>query len=759
MDNHIQTPRFLRTLFAVICTVAFSQVWKITESLFLRTRAVRGEIGLSRNPTTTISLDQRDNAQLTGSEEKYDSSQLKEMKAHKELYFKLQNLEQFPRVLQRSRDLLISLFSETLEHAHMKPNLGILAIKVYTSEKLASFIHNEHNDVVQGWEQYLARRKSGYLPEMFKNREEAKHWLKQVSPVKYVDGAWLGHVNRVTTPFALGRVSKDAWQVLSEELGDGDLKKNHVHVYRELMKDIEPQLPKGDSIDYIHPRHGLDEPRVWKAAVAQLLISLFPHDFLPEILGFNLHYEMLTLDTLKVANELKQFNLDPYYFFLHISIDNADSGHTAMAMQAIIKYMEHEQKISGSSGVEVAWKRIQAGFVLSAGLPTSPSSLTPSSQEAQLVESFPRNKLEADVVEIFKAKAAVAQKVHSSSQLVIGRRTLVKWLEPGAFASTQWQKDFLDDLSNSRPWIRKGNGGESRLVQELSWGGRMFGSFTQIEVEVVKRWIDSLGEPRLSPSWSHTYWSFIGQAEIKSDEALRNQDVRIDYPVFSPVSINDFSVGPVSSVASHSSAIRVTDTPDMLEFLPLWFSHPCLLQSYVSIPSRTASRMGCSIVRLLRAQFGFDIEGPGVAGMDEVRRTENVDLIKLGLEIMRRAGFPEPGSLKEVLENRNSTFALMMLHLSMRPTRNIGLLLGLAWAFVDLHDAMVSSTLLSATGRKTLGQIARRERDCLNVCLEELRNDHLQYARFLEWYDVGKRKVKSCFGGAALTADCSLISG
>ena len=169
-----------------------------------------------------------------------------------------------------------------------------------------------------------------------------------------MDGAWLGHINKITTPFAIRRATKDAWQVMSEELGDGDRLKNHVHVYRDLMKDIEPGFPEADTADFIHPKQQLNEICVWQAAVAQLLISLFPHEFLLEILGFNLHFEGLTLETMKAAKEVGEFGLNPYYFVLHISIDNADSGHTAVAMLAVAKYIEHVQQTQGRSSAHQA---------------------------------------------------------------------------------------------------------------------------------------------------------------------------------------------------------------------------------------------------------------------------------------------------------------------------------------------------------------------------------------------------------------------
>ncbi|KAI9791594.1 MAG: hypothetical protein M1816_003680 [Peltula sp. TS41687] len=689
------------------------------------------------------SADEDDNAEYRViSEERRDDTSFEEMQLHKELYFKLQNLEQYPEILPQSLNLLVSLFSETLAAAHKEPrsSVSILSVGHYTQEKLERFLQRKNDEIAELWEQYLARRKAGSPREMFGDREESRWWVKQLAPVKYVDGAWLGHINKITTPFALRRVTKAAWQVLSEELGDGDAEKNHVHVYRDLMREIQADIPDADNHEFILPQHKLDQPCVWKSALAQLLISLFPHHFLPEILGFNMHFEMITQETLKAAKELKEVKLNPYYFILHISIDNADSGHTAIAMQTVVDYIQHVQKTGGDSAAQQAWKRVQAGYILSDELGVAPEC---PSVKRPAVDSFPRDQHEAKVIEIFQRKVSAAYKIHCSSTMRIGRRTLVEWLDPAAFASKQWRMGFLDDLSNQKPWVRKGNSANSKLIRELRWGGKMFGSFTQAEVEAVKAWIDSMGA--CDP---HLYWAFVGRAEITQDEVFRDQDISVDYPVFLPTTGNNLSIPPMHFSTlpppSLDSVIRIPSIPKASQFLPLWFTHPCLLEAFVCVPAKTTTKTASAIVRFLRAQSGFDVEGPGVAGMDEVRRTESVGVVELGLEMTRSCGLPEPACLKDVLRGWPSEFALRMLHWSMRPMANAGLLLGLAWAFVGLHDAMASSTLLSASSREVLRQMAARERDSLRICLEELQGDELVCKSFWRGYSLGKKEIEEC---------------
>lgn len=742
MSVNIHIPTVWQALFVAIFVLLPTKVYGATVRCFLRSRLARRDSEPLRPPQVNALRDKKKTSNLPVPGREQENEEFKEILLYKDFYYKLQNLERFPEILPKARDLLISLFSKTLADARNQSEPGILSVEQYTREGLINFLQTDNDKTTREWEEYLARRRAGTPVEMFEDKEEAKWWIKQIAPVKYVDGSWLGHIHKITTPFALRQATKDAWQVMSEELGDGDPQKNHVYVYRELMKDIESGLPEADTVDFIHSRHQLNEKCVWEAAVAQLLVSLFPHEFLPEILGFNLHFEGLTLETMKAATELEELGLNPYYFILHISIDNADSGHTAIAMQAVVKYIEHVRQKQGNHLAQQAWKRVQAGFILSKGLSISPQC---PSRRTPAVDSFPRNIREGELVRILKAKAPVAHKIHCSSRMRIGGRKLADWLDPRAFAEKQWQMDFLDSLSNMKPWVRRGDSSKSKLIQELSWEGKMFGSFTQNEVEVVKRWIDALGN-----SNPQIYWSFVRRTETISDQVIEKQDIRVDYPVLSPISMADLSaqstpLSPNSLLHLHP-AIKFPENPDIPKLLPLWFANPCLLESFVCIPSKTTTVIASSITRLLRAQYGFDAEGPGVAGMDEARRIDSAGLVELGLEMMKRSGLPEPASLKEVLENWPSEFALKMLHLSMRPMASYGLLLGLAWAFVGLHDVVASSALLSAASKAALTLIVRRERDCLEICFKELKDDKIQCADFHRGYALGNAEVESCFG-------------
>ena len=655
---------------------------------------------------------------------------------YKEIYYKLHNLEQDPDILPASWELLVNLLSEAIAENQKSSSSSILAVECFNAANLQSFLQSEDDNVTIGWKEYLARRKSGLPMELFQSKEEAGEWLKQSAPAKFVDGAWLGHVNKVTTSFNLRPTTKIAWQVFSEEYGDGELSRHHVHVYQNLLHSVGCSLPKAHSADFTRPELGLDQLSVWKSAVAQLLISLFPNEMLPEILGFNLHYELLTIDTLKASKELEELKIDPYYFVLHISIDNADSGHTAIAMHSVCRYLEYVEKHEGEAAMAIAWKRVQAGYLLSKSLPTTPES-----------DSTAKNRppVEAKLLRIFKDKARAAQHVHCGNRAKIGGRSLTQWLAPETFESEVEQTEFLASLGGSKPWVFKGDSNRSRLVKALGWNGKMFGAFTQKEVKVVKQWIDTLGAEK-------TYWSFTGQSRVTRENFKSSRDVSSDYPVFatrsstgasktiapSPPSPNLLSIGGRHHTGSF--------TFEPSSFFPLWFSHPCLLECFISIPSKTADTAMCAIVRFLRAQHGFDDEGPGVAGMDEVQQPASKSLVEIGQNMLKNVGEPDLKSLKEVLQRWACDFSVQMLQLAMRPMENAALLLGMASAFVDLHRLVATSSILSVDDQRTLAWIADREERSLKACVEDLDAAEFQKERYLEGQQMARKAINSCVG-------------
>lgn len=667
-----------------------------------------------------------------------DRSTRDELSTLKDIYHKIHNLESNKTILPVARQWLLNMFSEALADASTDPKCQFLALTNYTPEALATLMESIRAETACEWDEYIQKRRLGGSRDLFQDYPSAKRYLEQIAPAKCVDGAWLGHIHRVSTPFIHRNATIDAWQVLSEELGDGDLKKHHVHIYSSLLAEIGSKLPAAHDADFIHERHNLNSVTAWRAAVAQLLISLFPHDFLPEILGFNLHFEGITIGTLKLAHELKEVKIDPSYFVLHVTIDNADSGHTAIAMQSVIKYLRAIQEQDGEVAMQAAWRRIQSGYILSERCDSAcdPQPAAPKQM------SF-RSPIAEQVATIFAAKAVASRGVHCICRIRVGRKSLSEWLDPSAILEKQWRIDFLEDLSNCKCLVRRGDAESSKLVRDLCWGGKMFGSFTHREVELVKEWIQTLDE-RSEPSF---YWDFTGrQKDSLPDFSLGKAalDVRADYPV---LSVGAIEVPPLKREIDWSSprTLRSLTAVDAPKLIPLWFTQQCLLEGFVAVPSKSANLLSCFVVRLLRCQYGFEKELAIVSGMDEARRLDRAGLVDIGLDLCRVCGITEVQSLHDVLNRFPDKLCITMLQLSMESASRKWTLLGMSYGFLTLQDAVARSNLLGASSNCSLQLLIAREREVFSECLERIPQHGQEKTNFSEGFALVQDTFSSYF--------------
>ncbi|KAH7128964.1 hypothetical protein EDB81DRAFT_845946 [Dactylonectria macrodidyma] len=696
-----------------------------------------------------------------------------------------EKLEECPNILPRAQAELFSLLTEalSLERANTLSSgkRSILDVEVYDQAALGSFLAAKQGEVLEQREAYTKRRSSGGSRELLVTRQSAERWLRESAPVKYVDGAWLGHVHKITTPFALRGVTKAAWQVLSEELGDGDLQKNHVYLYRALLESIGVQLPAGDSAGFIRDdlwqvEGSLDNnTRVWKAAVAQLLISLFPNEFLPEILGFNMHYELLTLDTLMASQELPELKISSYYFIPHVSVDNADSGHAAMARSMVADYLAVLKATpSGAMNEQEAWRRVQAGYLLSKTLGSDyegPYSSSPAStvvgddttattadvSEDALTGEEPLSQEEAYIADLLLLKANVSQKIHCPGKLRVGKRPLSDW-----FLREAWRtrREFIDALANATPWVRAGLSSSSLLIRELAWEGRMFGAFTHTEVEALSAWIDGLSTPE-----EKTYRNAVrvGRRQLGAGKKHYN-DVAANHPILLSEEAHILSVSPEDALFPCPKNKTFVPQPllqvssdSLAALLSLWFTHSALLENTVNAPFKTTTALHSQIVRILRAELGFMPETAGVAGMDERSRSGYwPSIVDLGLELAHGLPGKEPQSLKDVLGNENddeggrsgvvvraTKFAYAMLRLALQPVKNLGLLLGLARAFLDLEKGVASAELLLCSdSRNALQLLLERKAACFDRYLHLLEQGSLLYGDFVRGCRIGRAEIE-----------------
>ncbi|MES2786004.1 MAG: iron-containing redox enzyme family protein [Pseudomonadota bacterium] len=319
----------------------------------------------------------------------------------------------------------------------------------HSPSQLADWMQANTQTVHGKYAAYLADRKAGAPRRFFSNRAHALFVLRNVAPTKLVDGAWLYGLMR----HAANPKMSDLVRTYVEELGEGDATKNHVVLYRALLNRYNL-----DPLDDI-------EDRFYRQGAIQLALGWNAEEFLPEAIGFNLGYEQLPLHLLITAHELNELGIDPYYFTLHVTVDNGDTGHARRACQAVIDMLPRLD-----DGGQF-WERVRAGSRLaSAGAGT-----------CDAVTGF---DIDAEVVRIFTHKSSMGSGAHSDYCRVAGK-TVNEWL-----AQPMGMSAFLQALE-AAGWIKRGLPADQSRFWGLLQGPRaeMFGVFSNYELQVIHDWI------------------------------------------------------------------------------------------------------------------------------------------------------------------------------------------------------------------------------------------------------------------------------
>lgn len=259
--------------------------------------------------------------------------------------------------------------------------------------------------VGEQYRQYLDGRKDGQPRRYFTNKSHALYFLKGVAPTKLVDGAWLyGLLKRWQEPRFQTLI-----QTYLEELGEGDPDKNHVVIYKKLLAThgCQQWTTLGDSY--------------FVQGTIQLALAQHTAHFLPEVIGYNLGYEQLPLHLLICAYELNELGIDPYYFTLHVTVDNAATGHAMQAVQAVFDALPQV------SDKDDFYRRMTNGYKLN-NLGASTNSV---------IAGF---DLEGELLSVLSAKSKLGAQLHSDYCKVAGK-SVNEWLSNPAQL-----KRFLDSL-------------------------------------------------------------------------------------------------------------------------------------------------------------------------------------------------------------------------------------------------------------------------------------------------------------------------
>ncbi|WP_339533242.1 iron-containing redox enzyme family protein [Pseudomonas mucidolens] len=316
-------------------------------------------------------------------------------------------------------------------------------------DQLMNWVEHNSAAVAQEYAQYLHGRQHGNGRRYFQGKAHALYFLQCVAPTKQVDGAWLYGVLAHWRDYRYDGLLT----TYLEELGDGEPAQNHVAIYQRLLAE---QGCEGD-FDW--------QDQHFHQGALQLALGQGAHAYMPEILGYNLGYEQLPLHLLICAYELKELGIDPYYFSLHVTIDNASSGHARRAVQAVLELLPR--------GMDAAdyWQRVGRGYRL--------NDLGVSS--TAVIQAF---DLERELVAMLERKRPFAQHMHSDYCRFEGK-SVNQWLaQPGQM------RGFLQVLQD-KGWIRRHqNPQDSRFWQLIEGAGAaMFGVFSGYEKQLLRDWI------------------------------------------------------------------------------------------------------------------------------------------------------------------------------------------------------------------------------------------------------------------------------
>lgn len=338
------------------------------------------------------------------------------------------------------------------------------ALEADLPEKLGTlpeWIERRAEEVGIAYESYLQERRDGAPRRYFSGKAHALNFLIRVAPTKLVDGAWLfSTLEKWRDP-----LFRPLILTYLEELGDGDQAMNHVALFRDLLQANGCE----------HAGRLSDEHYVQGAI--QLALAYHGRDFVPEVFGFNLGYEQLPLHLLITAYELNELGIDPYYFTLHVTIDNAGGGHARKAVEATLNAMSLAQDR------DEFFRRMRRGYLL--------NELGAST--VSVISSF---DLEEELVRLLAEKSRFGKLMHSD-YCRIGGKTVNQWLEEPASISA-----FLAELQKGK-WIVRGvDAGESRFWRLIdAAGGEMFGVFSGYEKQVLREWIENDHPPRRLPTF------------------------------------------------------------------------------------------------------------------------------------------------------------------------------------------------------------------------------------------------------------------
>jgi L-Lysine epsilon oxidase N-terminal/L-lysine epsilon oxidase C-terminal domain/Iron-containing redox enzyme len=381
----------------------------------------------------------------------------------REYFHMMLNIESYPDFVPMARELAERFLADARTFQRSPNCPDDLRPFTYSTRVLRSRLEQIYTSAAQGADNFS-------LAESKLTREMLIERIVQMAPFNQVDGAWLRNIGRVGP---IDEVRALLFHVWTDELGDGDPKLNHSNIYTDLLHSVGVYLEPVSSRAYIENERIVDS--AFTSPLFQLVVAEFTDDYLPEILGMTLFLEWPVVSVKPQVAIMKSLGVDPLFYSLHIGIDNATSGHGAMAKRAVELYLDEVRASSGDQAMQAAWRRVWDGYVAFA-------------TTGGLGEDFRRRIEETPspgqrVYELILRKAHFGAQNHGTKRL--GDNLINNWFADPA--------GFMQELATSS-YIVAGDVEASPLFDLFRPTGPMFRIFTDDEVQIWEDWVRSLAD-------------------------------------------------------------------------------------------------------------------------------------------------------------------------------------------------------------------------------------------------------------------------
>jgi hypothetical protein len=309
-----------------------------------------------------------------------------------------------------------------------------------------------------------------------RTREDVVEWIRQMAPFNQTDGAWLRNIAPVGP---MDDVRSLLLRIFMDEVGAGDPKLNHANIYTALLHSVDIWLPDIRTREYAENPDLLDS--AFTMPLFQLVVSEFSQAFFPELLGMTQYLEWSSVELKNMVQLNEYFDLDAHFYEMHVAIDNAATGHGAMARRAVELYLEQVRTDLGEDAMQAQWKRVWDGYVAFA----TTGTLAEDMRQKRVHPPTAADKVTAMITD----RAARARVNH-------GQKRLAGQLINDRFADPVSLMAALVDGG----MIVAGDPGNSPFFSLLTANGPMYRIFTDTEIETWRAWVRSLSVGQAGPA-------------------------------------------------------------------------------------------------------------------------------------------------------------------------------------------------------------------------------------------------------------------